>query len=325
MPFEVEDCGQDRPRDGALVIALLNNMPDTALEATESQFGSLLAAAAGALPVRLRHVWLPEVPRGPQALERLTRRYFSIEALYADPPDGLIVTGMEPRAATLQEEPYWSRMVQVLEWAPTHTASSIWSCLAAHVAADALRGVRRRRLPEKCFGVFEHRVVGDHALLRGVGPVLPTPHSRWNELPVDQLQTAGFEILSLSGETGADLFLCPGTSPLICFQGHPEYDELALLKEYRRDVARYLRAEVAAWPNLPQGYFPAAGVAALAQYRARAEQARDPALLGNFPMTELAASIRPHWRPAGITIYRNWLTQLAALRASAVSARSLQR
>jgi homoserine O-succinyltransferase len=216
-------------------------------------------------------------------------------------------------------------MVQVLEWAQTHTASSIWSCLAAHVAADALYGIRRRRLPEKCFGVFEHQVIGDHALLRGVGPVLPTPHSRWNELPVDRLRAAGFEIMSLSGETGADLFLSPGDSPLICFQGHPEYDELALLKEYRRDVGRYLRAEVAGWPNLPQGYFSAAGVATLAQYRARVEQARDPDQLGNFPMAELAADIRPHWQPAGVTIYRNWLTHLATLRASSASARSFQR
>ena len=112
-------------------------MPDPALEATEGQFGSLLAAAAGTLPVRLRHVWLPEVPRGPQALERLNRRYFSIERAVADPPDGLIVTGMEPRAATLEEEPTGIAWCRLLEWAQTHTASSIWSCLAAHVAADS--------------------------------------------------------------------------------------------------------------------------------------------------------------------------------------------
>ncbi|HEV7138326.1 MAG TPA: homoserine O-succinyltransferase [Steroidobacteraceae bacterium] len=315
MPLEIEDCAQARPRDGALVIALLNNMPDAALEATEAQFGSLLAAAAGSLPVRLRHAWLPEVPRGPQALERLAHRYFSVEALLADPPDGLIVTGMEPRAASLEEEPYWDRMVQVLGWAQTHTASSIWSCLAAHAATQSLRGVRRQRLPEKCFGVFEHRTCGEHMLLRGVGPALPTPHSRWNELPVEKLQAAGFEILSLSAETGADLFVCPGRSLLVCFQGHPEYDELALLKEYRRDVGRYLRAEAAAWPTLPQGYFRAPGVAALAKYRAGAEKARAPAHLGAFPMAELAAQVCASWRPAGVAIYRNWLTHLSRARS----------
>jgi homoserine O-succinyltransferase/O-acetyltransferase len=312
MPLEIEACGPDRPRDGALVIALVNNMPDAALEATEGQFGSLLAAAAGALPVRLRHAWLPGVPRGPQALERINRRYFSIERLLAEPPDGLIVTGMEPLAASLEEEPYWDPMVQLLEWAQTHTASSIWSCLAAHAAALALHGVRRRRLPDKCFGVFEHQTHGEHALLRGVGPTLPTPHSRWNELPVEKLQAAGYEILSLSTQTGADLFVCPGRSLLICFQGHPEYDELTLLKEYRRDVGRYLRAERETWPTMPQGYFAAPGVAALAKYRAQVEKSRDPALLSGFPMAELVAGVRAPWRAAGVAIYRNWLTDLAA-------------
>jgi homoserine O-succinyltransferase len=312
MPLEIEDCGPERPRDGALVIALVNNMPDPALEATESQFGSLLAAAAGPLPVRLRHSWLPEVPRGAQALQRINQRYFPVERLLADPPDALIVTGMEPLAASLEEEPYWDHMVRLLEWARMHTASSVWSCLAAHAAALALHSVRRRRLPDKCFGVFEHQTRGDHALLRGVGPTLPTPHSRWNELPVDQLQSAGYEILSLSTQTGADVFVYPGRSPLVCFQGHPEYDELALLKEYRRDVGRYLRAERDTWPTMPQGYFAAAGVATLAKYRGAAEQARDPALFGEFPMAELAASITATWRPAGVAIYRNWLTHLAA-------------
>jgi homoserine O-succinyltransferase/O-acetyltransferase len=314
MPLEIEDCGQDRPRDGAIVIALVNNMPDAALEATENQFASLLTAASGALPVRLRHAWLREVPRGPQALERINRRYFPIERLLADPPDALIVTGMEPLAASLEEEPYWDGMVRLLEWAQTHTASSVWSCLAAHAAALALHGVRRRRLPDKCFGVFEHQCLGEHALLRGVGPALPTPHSRWNELPVDKLQSAGYEILSRSTQTGADLFVSPGRSLLVCFQGHPEYDELALLKEYRRDVGRYLRAERDTWPTIPQGYFAAPGVAALEKYRAHAAKARDPALLGSFPMTELAAGIRAPWRAAGATIYRNWLTHLASAR-----------
>ncbi len=137
MGLEIEDRGQDRPRDGALVIALVNNMPDPALEATEGQFGSLLAAAAGDLDVRLRHVWLPGVPRGQQARDRINRRYFPVEHLLADPPDGLIVTGMEPLAASLEEEPYWDPMVRLLEWARTHIASSIWSCLAAHAAALA--------------------------------------------------------------------------------------------------------------------------------------------------------------------------------------------
>jgi homoserine O-succinyltransferase/O-acetyltransferase len=312
MPLTIEEPRERRPRDGALVIALVNNMPDPALEPTERQFASLLDAAAGALPVRLRRIWLPEVPRGAQALEHIARSYFPVDELTEEPPDALIVTGMEPRAPALEEEPYWERMVHLLEWADTHTVSSIWSCLAAHAAAQALAGVRRQRLREKCFGVFGHDLLAEHPLLRGVAPPLATPHSRWNELPVGKLQAAGFEVLSASREAGADLFVRAGQSLLVCFQGHPEYEDVSLLKEYRRDVGRFLRGEQPAWPTLPRGYFGEKGLEALARYRREVESARDPARLADFPMSTIAAELQASWRCAAVALYRNWLYLLSS-------------
>jgi homoserine O-succinyltransferase len=311
MPLILEDPREPRPRDGALVVALVNNMPDAALEATERQFGALLEAASGARPVRLRRIWLPEVPRGAQALEHIGRSYFSVEELTAEPPDALIVTGMEPRAPALEEEPYWGRMVQLLEWAQRHTASSIWSCLAAHVAAQALAGVRRQRLGEKCFGVFEHQILAPHPLLGGISSPLVTPHSRWNELPLARLQAAGFEVLSASREAGADLFVRGGRSLLVCLQGHPEYEAVTLLKEYRRDVGRFLRGEQASWPTLPHGYFGERGLEALARYRREVGTVRDAARFIDFPMSALAAELRATWHAAAVGLYRNWLAHIA--------------
>src|SRR5947208_658186 len=46
-----------------LDLALINNMPDAAIEATERQFANLLAAASGQTLVRLRTFALDEVPR----------------------------------------------------------------------------------------------------------------------------------------------------------------------------------------------------------------------------------------------------------------------
>lgn len=312
MPLIVEDPRERRPQDGTLVIALVNNMPDAALEPTESQFGSLLEAAAGTLPVRLRRVWIPEVPRGAQALAHIARSYFSVEDLFSEPPHALIVTGMEPRAPVLEEEPYWGRMVQLLEWAQIHTASSIWSCLAAHAAAQALAGVRRQRLAEKCFGVFGHDILAKHPLLQGVTAPLATPHSRWNELPIGKLQGAGFEVLSASREAGADLFVRGGRSLLISFQGHPEYEDVTLFKEYRRDVGRFLRGEQAAWPTLPHGYFGKQGLDALARYRRDVESARDPARFADFPASAITPELQASWRPAAAALYRNWLGYLTA-------------
>ena len=318
MPLEVEDRGANcRPaalaREG-LLIGLLNNMPDPALEATELQFGALLRAAAGSLTVRLRFSSLPEITRGPAARERIDARYWPIDDLLSQRPDALIVTGTEPRTPALEEEPYWDHLVRLMEWTETHTASTIWSCLAAHAVAQALHGVRRRRLAEKRFGVFEHRLRAGHPLLEGVRAPLLTPHSRWNELPVDAIEAAGFSVLSFSQETGADLFLRESGSLFVCFQGHPEYESLTLLKEYRRDVGRYLRGEQPVWPTLPQGYFNPEALRLIEQFHRRAESERNPELLSDFPMAPLAAGLEARWQPGAVAIYRNWLKYVAAAK-----------
>jgi homoserine O-succinyltransferase len=317
MPLEVEQRGSiarsAAPRQG-LLIGLLNNMPDPALEATELQFATLLGAACGSLPVRLRCSSLPELARGPVARQRIDSSYWPLDELLLERPDALIVTGTEPRTPKLENEPYWARLVRLMEWAEDHTASTIWSCLAAHAVAQALNGVRRQRLPEKRFGVFEHRLRARHALLNSVRAPLLTPHSRWNELPVETIEAAGFSVLSSSEETGADLFLRAGRSLFVCFQGHPEYESATLLKEYRRDVGRYLRGEQPAWPTLPHGYFGSEALRLIDSFRARAESARDPELLSAFPMGEIAAGLEAGWRPAAVRIYRNWLQYVATAK-----------
>jgi homoserine O-succinyltransferase/O-acetyltransferase len=311
MPLEFEHRGS-RSHPPGLTIGLLNNMPDPALEATELQFAALLGAAAEGRTVRLRFSSLPEVPRGPAARARIDASYWPLDELLAERPDALIVTGAEPRTPMLEEEPYWDRLVRLIEWAEAHAVSSIWSCLAAHAVAQALHGVRRRRLAEKRFGVFEHRIQGSHPLLEGLRAPLLTPHSRWNDLPAEALEAAGCGILSFSQETGADLFVSTRRCLLVCFQGHPEYEPTTLLKEYRRDVGRYLRAEQPAWPTLPHGYLGPEALRLIDAFRRRAETARDPELFAEFPMPALAAGLEARWQPQAAAIYRNWLKYVAA-------------
>ena len=314
MPLEIEPRGSSSLAPKGVVIGLLNNMPDPALEATEQQFGALLRAAAGSRTVRLRFSSLPDLTRGPPARARIESDYWPLDELLSERLDALIVTGTEPGAATLEEEPYWERLVRLMAWADTHTASSIWSCLAAHAVAQALHGVRRRRLAEKRCGVFEHRITAAAPLLQGLRAPLLTPHSRWNELPLTALESAGFDVLSASEATGADLFVRTGRSLFVCFQGHPEYEGATLLKEYRRDVGRFLRGEHALWPAVPYGYFPPGSLEVLATFKARVGATRDPALLAEFPMAELTAWIRADWRPAAVRIYQNWLAFVAAAK-----------
>src|SRR5882672_12961478 len=117
-----------------LDIGLVNNMPDGALEATERQFLTLLNEAADhGISARVTLFALPGVPRTDLGRHHLSS-YGRIGELWERSLDGLIVTGTEPRAANLQDEPYWADLARLVEWAMQNSSSAIWSCLAAHAA-----------------------------------------------------------------------------------------------------------------------------------------------------------------------------------------------
>jgi homoserine O-succinyltransferase len=236
--------------------------------------------------------------------------------LQREAPDALIVTGTEPVAPLLSDEPYWERLRELLRWAQANTTSSIWSCLAAHAAVELLDGVRRRRLQNKRCGVYAHDILPDQPLLKGVAAPLYTPHSRWNELPADALREAGYTIVSTCAETGADMFTKQTRSLLVFFQGHPEYEETTLLREYRRDVGRFLRGQQAHYPALPHGYFPPAALELLNAFETRARAAPDAELLADFPLTSIAATLKNTWSHGATGIYRNWLGILASAKAT---------
>ena len=100
----------------ALDVALVNNMPDAALDATERQFRALLSAVAADVDVRLTLYSLPEVPRTAFGRGRVAR-YANLDDLWSRRYDGLIVTGAEPHAADLEHEPYWGSLTRLLAWA----------------------------------------------------------------------------------------------------------------------------------------------------------------------------------------------------------------
>ncbi len=104
-------------------IVLINNMPDSALEDTEIQFYELLDAAARDIPISLKLFSLPELPRSDAGQRHLNNFYFDINELLNSRFDGVIMTGTEPRQPNLRDEPYWSVLAKVLDWAETNTAS----------------------------------------------------------------------------------------------------------------------------------------------------------------------------------------------------------
>ena len=300
----------------ALDIGLVNNMPDAALEATERQFVTLLNEAAGDdITVRLTFYALPNVPRTDLGRRELTS-YSEIGDLWSRSLDGIIVTGTEPLAANLNDEPYWSDLTQLVEWAEQNTSSAVWSCLAAHAAVLYMDGIRRCRFSEKRFGIFEHLPVGDHFLTAGAPSRLRIPHSRWNDLQEDELKAADYAIVTRSEDGCVDAFVKRRKSLFVFFQGHPEYEAETLLLEYRRDIKRFLRRESDVYPPVPNGYSNPAWT----DFQRRALSDRREELIGAFPGALASGGIANTWRKDAVRIYHNWLLYLVEQKGRTIQA-----
>ncbi len=299
-------------------IGLVNNMPDSALQATERQFSSLLEDASGEFDVRLALINLETVPREAAIREALEQRYRTPRDLRASRLDALIVTGAEPRAPRLFDEPYWSELTELMDWAHSRMISNLYSCLAAHAAVLHRDGIARRRLPSKLSGVFTSDVVAPGELVAGLDEEFRMPHSRYNDLSEADLTASGYIPLARSPESGVDIFVKDGAALEVFLQGHPEYDADTLAREYRRDALRFLRG---IWPNPP---------APPAHYFAPEVSSRIASLVEGASagsIDDVTAQLRPEtlspqkasWRPTSLRLFCNWLNAIAQRKGFATS------
>jgi len=308
------DTDQFGPRRKAanevLTIGLVNNMPDSALQATERQFTQLLKAAAGDSRIHFHCFSLPSIKRSQIASQIIEGHYADIADLDRLHIDALIVTGAEPNAATLPEEPFWPELTAVIDWAEANTRSTIWSCLAAHAAVLHLDGIERQRLDAKCSGIFDCSKAADDGLLRNVSSPLKISHSRFNALRSSDLAARGYRVLTESAEAGVDIFAKQLRSQFIFFQGHPEYDALSLQREYLRDITRFLAGQRDVYPAFPRNYFTSETEHRLTNFQKLARIERKLPLSAELPKLTLRPDIAAG--AAASAIFGNWLDDLSA-------------
>ena len=144
--------------------------------------------------------------------------------------------------------------------------------------------------------------------MRDVNTRFDAPHSRYNAITRSQLERAGLVILAESPEAGVHLAVSPDQFRTVYFQGHPEYDAVSLLKEYKREVFRYLSGERDTVPPYPQNYFDAEAIEIADRFMHRATRANSHGkVLPEFPETELALLVDNTWGDTGKAIINNWL------------------
>ena len=189
--------------------------------------------------------------------------------------DGMIITGAPVEMMEFEQVNYWQELTMIMEWTKSHVTSTLHICWGAQAGLYFHHGIEKRTLPQKLFGVYEHRVLKPNSpLFRGFDDVFHAPHSRYTEvLEADIRAAQALELLSTSSEAGGYAVKTQDSRQFF-ITGHPEYDPDTLLREYRRDVDKGLNIAV------PAHYFPE----------------NDPS---RVPVVR--------WRSAGQLLYTNWL------------------
>lgn len=298
-----------------LHIGLLNMMPDSALQVTELQFLRMLGSANSIVQLYVHPFTIPGLGRNGDAQAHIDRHYESFDDLREQGLDALIVTGANVSRPKLQDEAFWEPLGEITDWATEHVTSMLCSCLATHALLQRNHDIHRRRMATKRWGVYVHRATpagrgpnGTHPLLKGTNTRFDVPHSRWNEITSSQLDDAGLPVLVESVEGDVQMATSPDGIRTVYFQGHPEYDAVSLLKEFKREVGRYAEGEADELPPYPENYLlpPAALLARqhLDQvHRFRHGGGPQP----EVPEAEMAAWLDNTWRDTGKAIFNNWL------------------
>lgn len=293
-------------------------MADGALRATERQFRRLLNSPSIPGPVDLEIFSLPELERTPEARKYIDENYLTFDQIRHRGLDALIITGVNLSDPRLETQAFWKPLIRVMDWSGREVVSTLCSCLATHAVLQFKCGQKRQPMGQKLWGVFPQTVANPrHRLTRGVPPVLQVPHSRHNDVTAKQFEAAGWEILVADANAGVHLTVHEDLS-LVAMQGHPEYDTVSLLKEYKREVNQFRTGVRKDYPPVPENYFAPEGLALMVSHRRQVAAAVKAGQAGpEFPETQVQPFLINDWSEPTALIFANWLGLVAELKGRA--------
>ena len=232
-----------------LRIVILNIMPDKIL--AEAQLLRLI----GNTSLQVDPVLLKTTTHKSKntSQEHLNTFYKTFDEIRAHKYDGLIITGAPVEKLEFEDVNYWEELSAIMEWSKTNVFSTLHICWGAQAGLYYHYNIPKYTLPEKKFGVFLH--TADKAqirmkLLRGFDDAFYVPHSRYTEVRRnDIVKDKRLKILSESRESG--IYIVSALDGKQVFvMGHPEYDRLALAREYNRDIKKGLDIALPRNPKL---------------------------------------------------------------------------
>lgn len=252
-------------------IGLLNLMP--LKEDTELQI--LRSLSNTPLQVDVVFVMVKSHQSKNTSVNHLNRFYEIFDDIKDQKFDGFIITGAPVEQMPFEDVDYWDELKEIMEWTKTHVTSTIHLCWGAQAGLYYHYGINKVQLPEKLFGIFEHKVMNRKIpLVRGFDDNFFAPHSRHTDVPIEKIREDDrIMILAESKEAGVFLAMAEDGRQIFVM-GHPEYDRITLDTEYKRDLAKGLKIK------MPVNYYP------------ENDSEKKPLLT---------------WRAHGNILYENWL------------------
>ena len=230
-----------------LEIVLLNLMPTKVT--TETQLTRLLGNTP--LQVRLELMHMSSHTSKNVSQEHLLTFYKTFDELKDRKFDGMVITGAPVENMEFEDVDYWEELCQIMEWSKTHVHSTFHICWAAQAGLYYHHGVQKQQLPEKLFGVFEHKADYKRSiLLRGFDDTFWVPHSRHTTVSREDIEKVWELRILASSEKAGVYAVTTKEGRQIFVTGHSEYDPDTLLNEYLRDKNLDLPI------HIPENYFP---------------------------------------------------------------------
>lgn len=163
--FVMEEGRAEHQDIRPLEIVILNLMP--LKEETELQLLRSLSNTPLQVNVTFLHVISHEAKN--TSTSHLNKFYQNFEDIKDNNYDGMIITGAPVEQMEFEEVDYWKELCEIMDWSRKHVFSTFHICWGAQAGLYYHYGLKKVLLPQKLFGVYEHKVMNRKVpLVRGL-------------------------------------------------------------------------------------------------------------------------------------------------------------
>ncbi|MFT7686854.1 MAG: homoserine O-succinyltransferase [Candidatus Azotimanducaceae bacterium] len=230
-----------------LRILILNLMP----KKIETEIHILRMLANSPLQTDVELMRINKKPSKSTPIEHMDAFYKSFDEIEHEKYDGLIITGAPLGQVAFSDVSFWPELTKVLDWSLENVTSTMFLCWGVQAAMYHLYNIQKNVLDEKITGVYPHHLIKPLApIVRGFDDVFDAPHSRYAEVPSEDIsKQEELELIAESEIAGPYIFARKDGSQLFV-TGHSEYEPSCLKDEYERDLL------AGRSPKIPENYFP---------------------------------------------------------------------